>query len=583
MERLMLLDGNGLIYRGYFALPPADDDARASSSTRVFGFCSIVLRGFQDVQPDYVAVAFDLAGPDLPPRAVRRVQGHPARGCRTTCATSSRRSARSSRRCGSRSTSWPGFEADDVIGTLTVQAEERGLETTIVTGDLDMLQIVTRPDAADDDPVGRPEHDHLRPGQDRGALRPRPDQMVDFKALKGDSTDNIPGVAGVGEKTAAKLIAEFGTLDALFDRIDEVTPEQAPPASSREAQRPGPREPRADDDRARPAGRARPRGRAARRLRPRGGHPPVPRVRVPDADRAAARARPASRGGDRRARSARSTTSGSIPAAQVAGRPTGWGPRAGRRVARRGRIGVGRGAGAGLQLSLDFDAMVAQPGRRRARPAEAPARPEPRAAERRRSSAAARPAERPGGAHRRPGAGSRSSRPMPSTPSSRGSRPSRDRRGARPRRPAAAARRPRWRSPSPGPTAGRSRSTGPRTPARFAHLIERSTVPLVAHEVKPLLVDRGSPTDRDGARRRRVAFDTQIAAYILNAALRSQSIADIVAERLDLILPPPSRAARDRPGRARGARRRSPSREPLARAARSASGSTACSARSSCR
>ena len=104
-----------------------------------------------------------------------------------------------------------GYEADDVIGTLTVEAERRGLDTTIVTGDLDMLQLVTDHDPADDDAI--------RASRTRSSTTPRgsasgsacgPDQMIDYKALKGDPTDNIPGVPGVGEKTAAKLIREFG-------------------------------------------------------------------------------------------------------------------------------------------------------------------------------------------------------------------------------------------------------------------------------------------------------------------------------------------------------------------------------------
>src|SRR4029077_13682501 len=119
-----------------------------------------------------------------------------------------------------------GYEADDVIGTITVDAERRGPETTIVTGDLDMLQLVT---------------DHTRLMTTRSGVENTiiydlakiaerfdlvPGQMIDYKALKGDPTDNIPGVPGVGEKTAARLIREFGTLDELYRRLDEVKPDK---------------------------------------------------------------------------------------------------------------------------------------------------------------------------------------------------------------------------------------------------------------------------------------------------------------------------------------------------------------------
>ncbi len=90
----------------------------------------------------------------------------------------------------------------------------------------------------------------------------RPDQMIDYKALKGDPTDNIPGVPGVGEKTAAKLIREYGTLEALYERLDEVKPGEAAREAPR-APRPGVPGQGPHDDRARPAGRARPRTRPA--------------------------------------------------------------------------------------------------------------------------------------------------------------------------------------------------------------------------------------------------------------------------------------------------------------------------------
>ena len=120
-----------------------------------------------------------------------------------------------------------GYEADDVIGTITSQLDDRDdLETTIVTVDLDMLQLVTprvRLMTTRSGVENTVMYDVARIDERFGL---RPDQMIDYKALKGDPTDNIPGVPGVGEKTAAKLIREFGTLDALFERLDDVTPEK---------------------------------------------------------------------------------------------------------------------------------------------------------------------------------------------------------------------------------------------------------------------------------------------------------------------------------------------------------------------
>src|SRR6476660_1442071 len=118
-----------------------------------------------------------------------------------------------------------GYEADDVIGTITTRLDgNEDLETTIVTVDLDMLQLVTprvRLMTTRSGVENTVMYDVAKIDERFGL---RPDQMVDYKALKGDPTDNIPGVPGVGEKTAAKLIRDFGDLDTLLAKLDEVTP-----------------------------------------------------------------------------------------------------------------------------------------------------------------------------------------------------------------------------------------------------------------------------------------------------------------------------------------------------------------------
>ena len=140
-DRLMLLDGNGLIYRGYFALPPLTT-SKGELVNAVFGFCSIVLRGIQDIRPDYVAVAFDLQGPTF-----RHEQYAEYKATRQRMPDDLRDQFPKVREVV-KALRLPvyelaGYEADDVIGTITVDAERRGLDTTIVTGDLDMLQLVT--------------------------------------------------------------------------------------------------------------------------------------------------------------------------------------------------------------------------------------------------------------------------------------------------------------------------------------------------------------------------------------------------------------------------------------------------------
>jgi len=209
MERLMLLDGFGLVYRGYYALPPLTT-SKGELVNGVFGFCSIVLRGFADLKPDYVAVCFDLSGPTF-----RHEQYAEYKATRTRMPDDLADQFPKVREVV-KALRIPvyeqqGFEADDVIGTLTVQADQVPVETTIVSVDLDMLQLVTDTTRLMTTRSGVENTVIYDPARIWERFGLRPDQMIDYKALKGDPTDNIPGVPGVGEKTAAKLVAQFGT------------------------------------------------------------------------------------------------------------------------------------------------------------------------------------------------------------------------------------------------------------------------------------------------------------------------------------------------------------------------------------
>src|SRR6202165_3262882 len=115
-----------------------------------------------------------------------------------------------------------GFEADDVIGTLARIAEERGHAVTIVSGDLDCLQLVTDSVEARVPRRGITDTFMYGPDQVRQRYGFEPAQLIDFKALRGDTSDNIPGVPGVGDKTAAKLVQDFGSVEALLERVDEL-------------------------------------------------------------------------------------------------------------------------------------------------------------------------------------------------------------------------------------------------------------------------------------------------------------------------------------------------------------------------
>jgi len=520
----MLLDGNGLIYRGYFALPPLTT-SKGELVNAVFGFCSIVLRGIQDLSPDYVAVAFDLQGPTF-----RHEQYAEYKATRQRMPDDLRDQFPKVREVV-KALRIPvyelaGYEADDVIGTITVDAERRGLDTTIVTGDLDMLQLVTDHTRLMTTRSGVENtilYDPARIGERFDLV---PGQMIDYKALKGDPTDNIPGVPGVGEKTAAKLIREFRTLEALYERIAEVKPDKLrdkliehrdsvfmgkdlstivrdlPVDFDLEAARLG------DYDRET----------VIRLFREYEFRSLIERLPAMTGETAGAAAE-ALRG---------VATDGSVPAARVAGaaRPSGWGS------ARPTRP---PSEGGGLQLSLDFDAVPRAP----LLAADTGADTDADGAT---SAAPTAVAGLPGD--------------LASALAAAIADPSRIEVHAGDRiaglEPWLAAQpvvgiglllddpRPRKGAPLALAIAGADGRTvaveGPDDSATLRRLLDRLETPVVGHEVKPLLVARIA--DDPDAAATPVAFDTQIAAYVLNASLRSQTIADVVAEQLDLILPP---------------------------------------------
>jgi len=216
----MLIDGPSLVYRGYFALPPLTM-SDGTLVNAVFGFLQIVLRGMQDLKPDYAILSFDLGKPQF------RFEAYPEYKAGRPSMPDDLRAQfpivrEIAQMMGIPIRELEGYEADDVIGSLVQAAKRAGVDTYIVSGDLDGLQLVndhvrlltTRMGVA-----ATVIYDEARVMERYGL---RPDQMLDYKALKGDTSDNIPGVPGVGEKTAISLLQQFGTLDAIYEHLDEV-------------------------------------------------------------------------------------------------------------------------------------------------------------------------------------------------------------------------------------------------------------------------------------------------------------------------------------------------------------------------
>ncbi|MEA2662521.1 MAG: polymerase [Chloroflexota bacterium] len=221
-ERLLLADSNSLIYRGYFAIPPLTT-TKGELVNAAFGFASILLKVIQEYPPQHIAACFDLPIPtfrkerDATYKATRKPMPDDLRPQFERC-------KEFLDKFGVPMYSLPGYEADDVIGALAKQAEAHGLDTLILSGDLDTLQLVTPHVSLMTTRQGFQNtviYDEAKIFERYGL---RPDQMVDYKALKGDPTDNIAGVPGVGEKTAAKLIADHGSVEGVYENLDKLTP-----------------------------------------------------------------------------------------------------------------------------------------------------------------------------------------------------------------------------------------------------------------------------------------------------------------------------------------------------------------------
>ncbi len=219
---LMLLDGNSLAFRAFYALPAENFKTQGGLTTNaVYGFTAMLINLLRDEQPSHIAAAFDVS------RKTFRLEKYPEyKAGRSATPDEFRGQIDITKEVlgalGITVLAEEGFEADDVIATLATQAEDAGYRVLVVTGDRDSLQLVS-----DDVTVlypikGVSELTRFTPEAVVAKYGLTPQQYPDFAALRGDPSDNLPGIPGVGEKTATKWIAEYGSLQALVDGVDTV-------------------------------------------------------------------------------------------------------------------------------------------------------------------------------------------------------------------------------------------------------------------------------------------------------------------------------------------------------------------------
>jgi DNA polymerase-1 len=220
---LLLFDGNALVHRAFHALPPLTQPRTGELVNAVYGFASTLLKVFADFKPTHWAVAFDRPTPTF-----RHEMFEEYKAQRPATPEELKSQIKKVHQLVEAFHipvfEIDGFEADDVLGTLSKQADEQGIETIIVTGDNDMLQAVLprvktlAPRRTFTDTI---LYDEEAVEQKYGI---KPEQLADLKALAGDVSDNIPGLPGVGEKTATKLLQQYGSLQGIYDHIEDITP-----------------------------------------------------------------------------------------------------------------------------------------------------------------------------------------------------------------------------------------------------------------------------------------------------------------------------------------------------------------------
>jgi DNA polymerase-1 len=221
-SRVLLIDGHSMAYRAFFALPAENfTTAQGQHTNAIYGFATMLISLLKEEKPSHVAVAFDVS------RKTFRTEIFPeykANRAKTPDEFRSQMSYLHELVAGFGITQFEieGYEADDILATITKRAEKEGAEILICTGDRDSFQLVSEATTVLYPKRGVSEMARMTPDAVQEKYGMSADQYPDFAALRGDPSDNLPSVPGVGEKTAAKWIVEFGSLKELIANVDKV-------------------------------------------------------------------------------------------------------------------------------------------------------------------------------------------------------------------------------------------------------------------------------------------------------------------------------------------------------------------------
>ena len=216
MEKLLVIDGNSILNRAFYGIRPLTNSGGLHTNA-LFGMLNILLKQMGEIKPDYAAIAFDLSAPTFRHKEYSEYKAG-RKKMPEELAVQLPYSKKMSELLGLKVITLEGYEADDLLGTVAKMAETKGVRSYVLTGDRDSLQLIS-----DKTTVLLATNNDTLPF-DRDAFFEKygiePTDFVDVKALMGDSSDNIPGVPGIGEKTAFKLIAEFKNIDNVYENIE---------------------------------------------------------------------------------------------------------------------------------------------------------------------------------------------------------------------------------------------------------------------------------------------------------------------------------------------------------------------------
>lgn len=216
-DTLMLVDAHAIIYRAFYSFPPTLTTPKGVLVNAVFGFARILLVAIRDMNPTHLCVSFDHPKPTFRHEEFKDYKAHREK-MPDDLIPQIVLTKEVVKKLNIPKFEIAGYEADDLIGTLSKQSE---IKTVIVTGDQDMFQLVNDKIHVWLPPRGRHPADEYDQEKVYQKIGVNPDQVIDMKALMGDSSDNIPGIKGIGPKSAVSLLQRFKTLDGVYEAVEE--------------------------------------------------------------------------------------------------------------------------------------------------------------------------------------------------------------------------------------------------------------------------------------------------------------------------------------------------------------------------